>query len=110
MLFCDGENLCAVIRDDYRVFKLGTALFVFGGDRPAVVPHIPGNTAQRQHRFNGEHHTWHHDFVMPRCRVIVRDNETRVEFSAHPVTDEIFDHTVTEALLTCTSLVTRFSS
>ena len=79
------------------MLKLGGALAVAGDDGPVVIPQIPLDGAEGEHGLDGENHALANLGVVGGCRIVVGDDEARVELTTHAVTGVVAHHTVTEA-------------
>ena len=80
------------------VLELGGALAVLGDDGPAVVPHVPLDRAQVEHRLDGEGHPGLDHGVVLRGRVVVGDHQPGVERRADAVAGEVAHHAIAKTL------------
>ena len=90
-----GENFSPVLGDDDRVLELGRAGTIGGDDRPVVVPLLPLDRTEGQHRLDREDHAGFHDRVVGRGSVVVGDDQAGVEGLA----DAIVEVTETETTI-----------
>src|SRR5690349_23223735 len=93
----ERQDLRAALGHDEGVLELRGERAIARDDRPVVVPDVPFDGAERQHRLDGEHHPGLHDGV-ELGRVVVRDHEARVERATHPVARVVAHDSVPEPL------------
>ena len=78
------------------MLELCGALAVAGDHGPVVIPQVPFDGAEGQHGLDRENHALTDLGVVGGCRIVVGDDEARVELTTHTVTGVVANHTVTE--------------
>src|SRR5690349_13580344 len=92
-----GEDFDAGVGDQQGVLELGGPLAVLGDHRPAVVPDLVVQTAEVDHRFDGERHAGLDDGGHRRL-VVVQDDQSVVKRGTDAVAGEVTNNVVAEPI------------
>src|SRR5699024_4286304 len=93
-----SQDVRAGLGHHQGVLELGRALPVLRHHSPGVVPDIPLDRAEVEHRLDGEDHARLDHLGVGGCGVVVGDDETGVELASDSVPAVVADDAVVEAL------------